>query len=497
LIPSGFLPWNTRLYLSPHTSQQPLVCRPPKSFLLVAAVFAAFALAIPVLLFYDTKHLESASDWWFVAAVSAIVAAPGLQIAWDTLHCRIVADVRGLTFYDLFRTRFVPWTTVQDYGFRACVGKSPMRKMESVLRIGGEWEEIPHSYLGRAELLEVIAKNATQSRSYEWKRLVELDDGVWPKVFEPSDSSGWAVLGYGLFLHVPLFLLCWLGRAWPIFFFYSPMLALLQWALYNRIKAYRSFLDRKIVVTREGLEYIRGAESLFIPWKEIESYHLELPTRSAHPKLCVSESQGHRIEYPRTYQLMVLVQDWATDASTTSWRYLHGEEEMIIGGAASLWAGGQIGIGPKIHHYRTLTVRVFFLLLISLTPIMASMPFLMKWADQDPLSRGDFLSALAFLLGLGIPTLVLLSTYYFASVRCEESGLRQIGLRDERFLRWDEIQEIKTSGLACVVIGKSKTIRFSSLLADFEGLKDEIERRSGLGWSEDVPRPTEASNDSI
>jgi hypothetical protein len=463
----------------------------------VGAFFAALALALPLLDFYDPKPSKSISDGLALIGLAAMFGVPALFIAWDTLHCRIVASAEGLTFYDFFKTRFVPWSAVRDYGYRPYTRKAASMKMEGVVLIEEEWREIPLRYVNYAELLEVIAQNAKQSRSCEWKRLGEVDDGKWPKTFELWAGSGWVVIGYGLLVHIPLLVLSWWGRALPLFFLYSPLLALVQWAMVEQIKATRPFLDRKIVARREGLEYIQGAQSTFIPWREIESYHLEVAPGNVAPKLAVIESQGRRIEFPVTPQLLLVVHDWAANASTENWRYLQGEDEMMIGGATSQWEGGHIGVGAKIYHCRTVLVRGLLILFIAMTLSMASMPFLMSWTAETPFSQEDLFSSLAFLFGLGIPSLFLLWTYYFASIRCEETGLRQRSLRGERFVRWDDIQRIKTSGPIYTVFGKTDTIRLSWFLADFQGLRNEIERRSGLEGSEDAPAQSEASNDSI
>lgn len=86
--------------------------------------------------------------------------------------------------------------------------------------------------------------------------------------------------------------------------------------------------------------------------------------------MCVIETRRIRIEFvtgiSNTKTLLSLVQNRAKNATTTKWLHLHGVDEDVLGGAASLYRGAMVGVGAKIHHYRTRTARVFLIFGVAL-----------------------------------------------------------------------------------------------------------------------------------
>jgi hypothetical protein len=175
--------------------------------------------------------------------------------------------------------------------------------------------------------------------------------------------------------------------------------------------------------------------------------------------------------------LRTLIEQRARNASTANWRYSNGADEDVLGGAASFYRGA-VGVGPKIHHYRTRTTRIFLIFGLALAGGML-VPILTGHMNGNgrPTSTGDVIFAVFYLGGM---TLGGLAAWFFASLRCEADGLRQNGVWGEQFLPWNQIKKFTFNGYFFTVSGNKKTIRFGVFLADSRGLKDEIERRSGV-----------------
>ena len=500
-------------------SEKPLVCRPEQGLWFLPVLLMGSALIMPVSIASGARPLTTQDDVWAGVFLVAMLGLPTLGMAWWLLHCRIVADARGLLFQGFFRRRFVAWNAVEDFELRLpAPNRSGLKAGSAYLHSGGKWRHIPDLYGPRQLLLDCIAREAKWARAKAWQLGETRDDGEWPKTFVYRDVSGWRLVAtYFLFTFTifgleffkaatygwaPLLAnlaLTWNGLspwgragfvALPFLLFGSFPLTIL--AQYPAIRARRASLNQKIVATRDGLTFHQNGAENFVFWEEISAYHLEPMAGHFAPARCVVETRRASFEFVsgvlNTKILQTLIQERARNAATSKWRYAGGADDDVLGGAASFYRGGSVGVGPKTYHYRTRTTRILLLFgLVACGALLIPIFTGRMTGNGRAASPADIALGIFFLvLVLGM-TLGGLAAWFFASLRCEADGLRQNSVWGERFLRWDEIERFTFNGHNFTVSGRKKAIRFGVSLADAQGLKDEIERRSGIvlnNWSQ-------------
>lgn len=473
-------------------------------------------LLIPVSIGSGARPLTPQDDIRAAVAMSAMFGIPALGMAYWLIHCRIVADARGLTFHNFFVRRVVAWPEIEDFELRIPTSnQSKTGVPRAFVKSGGQWRLLPEFYQSRQELRDCIEREAKWARAKSWQLGEIRDDGEWPKTFEYRDESGWKLVGVYLGMSLlffsqfftgaittgfaPIFAniaLIWSGLspwgralfvAMPLLLCGSTPLVFLVG--YPAIKARRRYLGQKVVASREGIALFRDARKISIAWDEITSYHLETLPGHFQPDLCVIEAEAKRIEFVTgirdTKSLLALVQNRAKNASTSKWLHKHGVDEDVLGGAASLYRGGNVGIGPKIHHYRNRTSRamlVFGLVLM----VGGAAPLVTGHRNNNgiPTTKADIVMGIFFLSCLIIPYALGLVGWLKSSLQCEENGLRHNSVWGERFLCWDEIEKLIFNGYYWVVSGQKSKIRFG-MVADYKGLCAEIEKRSGVECKRD------------
>lgn len=508
MIPSGFRLWNTRPLLTPQphiSSEPPLVCRPSKSLWALVLIFALCGIGLVALaLFQRVEQPPRRPDdfWGLIAFVVVILGLPSLALAWYLTRCRVVADDLGLTFHHFFSTQFVTWDAVEDYELRAKANQGNAEYPSGYVFVNGKWLSLgansPQVEFYEA-LLERVEAQAKWSRAKKWQLKEGRKDGEWPQIFGYKDTSGWKVFGIGALILTPLNLLtvstiisggAARGRslslydfAFPVFIqgiYYVPILAV--W--YLRALTIRQYLGQKIITTGEGISLQKDGVETFLPWGEVDSYYFQVIPGVLKPALAVVESRGRRIEFVSGIQradvLLRIIQANAHHATTDKWAYPHGSSE-IIGGAASLWESGQVGVGPKVYHYRTRGLRVMLwggcIIVVVLIALLVSVALGML---GEELSIGPMLlmipcSAVGGLWGF--------LEYHLTKVRVSDEGLTAESWRGKKFLKWQDIQEIRKGESGYIVKGQSGSLLIWSGMADIEGLKDEIEQHCGLKWS--------------
>jgi hypothetical protein len=489
--------------------EAPLVCRPNKGLwaLVVLAVLSGLAMIVVVAIQISRDPVASKrpDDIWVVTGfVLVFFGLPALGLAWSLLRCRMVMDDQGITFTHFFTTQFVPWQKVEDYELRLNAKQFVVKSRTGSVRVNGKWISLgvnngdADNYDARLQRVEAQAK---LSRARSWQLQEVREDGDWPKTFEYRDSSGWKLAGLSLL--IPLALCALIGLlAWSSaaesgrrpdlyrvaslvvqFFTIYPLMILSQ---YPAIRTRRRYLGQKIVVTLQGISLWKDGQETALLWDEVESYYLQSMPGILQPERSVIEGKGGRIEFVTgaswTRTLKLIVQNRARNAKTPKWEYQHGDSTEVLGGAASFWIGSEVGVGPKVYHYRTRSIRALLLLgsvivvAVSGVTVVANMGLL--GGSPKGFSPGDlvFLGPLSVGLGFGF------LRFLFAGVRCDADGLTVMNWRGKRFLAWSEVESIGKGDLGYVIKGRSASLRIWGDMADFAGLKAEIEKRTGLKW---------------
>lgn len=488
------------------------IARPYKDLWFLTAILAATGLGLPFFAPSQSNSVNPNAEALSRIGICLLFTLPAIFIAFYCIWCRIVAGSEGLTFRGLLGSRFIPWSAVEDYELRIpAPGQSKSGHPEPFLKVGGKWRKLNHIYKPQEALLERIAREAQWSRARSWQRQDVREDGDWPKTFSYPNESGWKLVGLSLLFFLAMFLqflvpalfrgvgvmvtnftmmwsaLSWWGRAGLVLVPLSlpASLCTVFWAQYPAILTRRRYREQKIVATHEGLTYTKDGVESFVRWDEIESYYLKTLPGNFQPLLYVVESRRLRIKFlagiTGDKSLRALVEHRANNAATKSWAHLDGADEDVLGGAASLWRGGNVGIGSRVYHYRTRSNRGLLFLGLVMSGLFCFQLSDGYLGNGKVMTRGDYWSGASMVVSLATITLFGWLGYLFASVQCEEDGLRQSGVSAERFIRWDQIGRFEMKGFWFVIGGRSNRIWVAVFIADRKGLAEEIEKRSGIG----------------
>ncbi|RYG75035.1 hypothetical protein EON80_01985, partial [bacterium] len=356
-----------------HTPPEPhLVSRPEKSEWFGLGFFWMMALACPVAFFFSDFRPDRLSDLLALIGFTLVFGIPALIGTWNNLHCRIEASEDGLTFQQFFTTEFVSWREVENFELRSASVVSNSKPPKAFVLARGQWRELPHGYHRCEELLSRIEREALWSESRQWKLGAFRYEGEWPRTFAYKDVSGWRIAVIPLLMAVGLAVAGWNKFVLPLWIVWA-MIALVCGIEYLHGKARQPFLNLKIVADETGLIALDRANEQAIAWAEIDAYYLEVLPGNFKPYLAVIEFRRARIEFifgiDETPELLGLVKSRATNARTIKWDFQHGADEYALGGVASLWEDGKIGVGPKIHHYRDRATRALCVLGLGITAV--------------------------------------------------------------------------------------------------------------------------------
>jgi hypothetical protein len=127
----------------------------------------------------------------------------------------------------------------------------------------------------------------------------------------------------------------------------------------------------------------------------------------------------------------------------------------------------------KTYHYRT-RKSVLFLLLCSLSLA----PMLLTPPGQN--SSDSPIPTYWYYLPTTVVLLAACLTFLSMKVQCGEGGIRQRSLWGKKYLPWLEIVKLESNDYCLIVTAHKGTLRIFRNLADYEGLKAEIQQRTKL-----------------
>ncbi|RYG69074.1 PH domain-containing protein [bacterium] len=493
--------------LLPNESNKPLMARPHPFLWMVVVLCLGMSLLMMGMEYWGPPRPKSRGDGWAVLMFGMVLGAPGLAALWWLLHCRIVADEKGLEFRGFFRNRFVAWTEVEDYEYRFShsMGETS-RQPFAHIKVGGTWLSIPKWYQGYDELLPVIQREARWSKASEWQNGVWRRDGDWPLVFSYQGPP--RIMKTMMRFAIPVLLLSQAmqfsePRVWANF---SSTWSVLPW--YGKIgfavmstfqiwfmivfvfgmtflmKGPKKFRNQKIIATPEGLTSQLDGNEVTLRWEDVQSYHREPVRRGVADTLLVVETRRQRIEFSRFITdvmiLQLLIQGWAKNAKNQEWAYLHGDNGDVIGGAVSLSPNREIGSIHKVHHFRTRSIRALLFLGWFMTALIGAGLVNYFLSSTTPMGIGDLVGNLFMFALVCVPSTLGLLTYLYGAVKCEADGLRKTGVWGEKFLPWGEIDKVRIENQWLVVSGEKKQMWIYGMVADSEGLIRDIEKATGL-----------------
>ena len=419
---------------------------------------------------------------------------PALVAAWLMLRLRIVAGERGLEFRGAFATRFTAWRDLEDYELRA----SPQVATSRLTWIcaGGKWRQISQFYAPLQALRARIQTEARWSRTQLWQFNIERDDALKePKTYAYRDPTGgkmfgWVAVGlslcvvlvsdgFGLWATTPGFrgdaLEKW-GRIATIFL---PLL-LAHYAIFRTRKRQNA---PPIRADQNGLSLVDAPTPTHIAWDEITDYGIEDPKGAVTMPQYVVEGTGKRLFFQREItdfgELQALICALAINASSCEWLHRESTDKDILGGEPSLWPGGVAGVGRKIYHYRTRTLRALLFLGSSIV-LICVVPLIVAFTSGNYANRlGDQIGVTLSMAIIGFVTGLGWLAFWRASIQTDENGVLHRNIWGERFLPWDEIEAFTFNGYFYALKGARATIRYGLVAAE-QSLRAEIEARTGL-----------------
>ena len=485
--------------------QTPIIARPLKDFFVIIGFWIVVGIGLSLavwLIPIEPTRPDSLTVAQALASLAFVFLLPGAFMLWLMRRLRLVADARGLTIYRAFKTQFIGWHEIEDYELRAAPQAATAR--ESWIRAHEKWQRLPQLHANLDALRARIQREATSSHAREWQLNIARDDAHnWPKTYvyrDPSGRKGFATIIALLLLYVGLTLgrtspatsidiirdiwnnLEWWGRlgfaAMPLIGLGVVALLLLpQFAIMRAKKT----LGRQIIRADQiSLTLLDGDAQTRIEWSEITDYYFEDASGPITLHQCVAQSASERIvfrlEIDNYGELKALIRVRAVNAKSRDWRALESADSDTLGGENSLWLGGVAGIGRKVYHYRTRTMRAIIGLgaAILCVLVFGSVSSMLRrgWNSQD------IWVLLIFVVPVAIATILGALAFRFSSIQTDENGLFQRGIWGARALRWDEIEAFYYQGYFYEVKGQSTIIRYSDVAAR-KILQDEIEARSG------------------
>ena len=446
------------------------------------------------------------NEFWGLQAVAFVLFhGPSAFGLWWILRARIFVDDEGIYFRGPFRTRFVAWGQIEDFGWDC----SNSRMWMAMLCIGGKKKQLLRLYKGFDELREIVAERAVNAPSRTWKLVGARDCDAWPQTFIYRDTPNWKIAGifFGMTALLALQLTggspteVWgtLEQMWDalevggriafigvLLFKLLTLPAIMTLTTCLGLRTKRRFLEQSIVASREVLEQWNGPSRRVCAWEDVERFELEQVKGMVQLPLCVVWARGQRFDWHSGIEqgrlLKSIVQQKATNAQTTDWKYPSGADQDILGGELSLWPSGVVGVGAKRYHYRTRTCRaLLFLGWAVLSVVIFSYVFS---ALQGRLTSGDIpIPEMLGALLLFSPVMVLsgfgLRAYFASWLERDEDGLHHTSIFGKRELRWDEIRRVQLNEYFLEIRGDKTKIRVGPV-ADQEHLLGDIERQSGV-----------------
>lgn len=441
---------------------------------------------------HDSKRHAAPDLWIGLTALFTLFVLPCFIMLWLMRRLRIVAEVQGLWIYGAFTTQFIAWRDIEDYELRPAPNAATAHG--SWIRHDGKWRRLPQFYTNTEVLRAHIQNEATASRARDWQLSVARDDAEnWPKTYAYRDPSGgkmFAIVAAGLLFICAMLATNSFGLSTTpkpdgdAIEKWGRIAALLLPLLFIHYAIMRSTKRRgahTIRADQNALTLVCGENPTRVAWDEISDYFIEDVKGAATLPQYVLEGAGERIVFRQEItnfgELKALITARAVNAKSREWRHHESADSDTLGGAQSLWRGGVAGVGRKIYHYRTRTLRamlvlgVFFMSVFLISYICSS-----HWRTRD---ISDLVAWVLIFLPISVITVSGALAFWHTSIQTDENGITHRNIWGERTLNWGEVESFSFNGHFYTLKGKNTTIRYW-LVAAGESLQAEIEARAGL-----------------
>ena len=467
-----------------------VVCRPDKGCWAFVVIFGFVGLLMPLLALFAAPH--DATLWCMTGLAFASFGVPAVLFAIWIVRGYVIADNAGLRCRGLGGWRTTPWDGISDYCEKVPSAKSHSRWYVVEVQCGKL--TLRGDYWSKADVMcAVIAQRSTAARAKKWAVLGTRPELDWPRTFDYDNAENrstkvfirvtalffaglavWLVtqscrnfslgLGWGL-ASVGLALL--LGMA--LLLFVSFPLLMVQDTERRRTQS--------IMVSHEGLLYSDGGQRITMLWEEIADYSLKgFGIWQSISQYHIGGRKNAIIFTPAIHESHILksiISDNAVNVPAKSW---YASYDDVLGGKASRWSSGSEGVGERVYHYRSRSLRAMLLF----PTVLAFVPLLLvPLASMGLMPKPNWVPDTLF-CGFALWGWW---RYSVAHIQVDASGITQRAIFGHRRLRWEQVEYFYMSGSDGPftfgnVVGAGTRIRFWIGIADLEELKAEIARRA-------------------
>jgi len=433
-----------------------------------------------------------------------------LAIVWGKRGA-IVADEVGLRWRGLGAWKCVSWGEVSDYYARRSGQNASETAIAAVIETASGRINFGSPWTDCKPLQEAVERQATAAAAREWGlRGTRLCD-PWPRRFGyDTFSNRWSPR-----------LLLKLSLLFVVYALVQPALsltglaALLGWrmtlmtaALYLLLtlplavmllvrplldfRAVQKRMGERVTLNPEGLVFEDGTRRVDARWDEVTGYGI------AAGKYTV-ETGGGAFDFLGSIGSGLLLREnirlYATQAADTEWKAPLGVD--ALGGEEARWSGGQVGVGARVFHYRTRSVRGVLLFCLVLFLVCCATMTIIQLSNVS--GSGSFVSQTALFVSMGFFWFLYGWRYFcVAGVHLDEDGLTQISPFGQTRLAWAQVRDFwvifnsegKVTGYR--VEGRDgRRVRFGQTIVEREELKAEIARRAAhcgrTEWGKRLP----------
>lgn len=460
-------------------------CRPDKATWLLALIFGGGGGCGLALL---PSSLPSQNDW-MNDILFAICLAIGVGLAVYLLRAVVLADAQGLRWRGLGRWHAAAWADITDYHERWPSNKQ--RVVLTVVEAGQEKLALRGDLWSHTDALRnSISERATAADCQTWEVWGTRPDRDWPHTFDyhTSDNRMMPVL-CGLFVALLLMLLfnAWhgitrtfmqLGTGWGLtscavlLFGLLPM-TLMGYLVFRSAEDLRQRRRDTITVSLKGIHYECEGICLDSSWADIQDYQLLPRVGLSVAAACLVTTRQGSFSFTASLSsfrvLQKVIADHATAATSQKW---DSAEQEMLGGGGSRWSSGCEGVGERVFHYRSRTVRALLLLptFLALLPLLG-----LVLAQAGLVAQGPPWS---FAVLVWAVTLWCWWRYQAACIQVSATEIAQRTSWGWRYLRWEQVERFTLRDDFGILVGGRTRIRFWISIADAEELQSVIIRRA-------------------
>jgi len=462
--------------------------------LLGVSAFAFWVMA-------SLPELSGLSRWGAAAIASGPFFLLGAAMVVRQQRTRIVAGTEGLRWRSLGRWRRAGWDEVTDYYYLAGLEGTPnqweVETLAGTLKFGTD--------ITRGDALRAaIVQRATHARARSWGQKGVRAEDPWPRHYGyRSARADWVAVrvASSAMIACACAVLCWLVPTtlstaaeigWPLAVTQAlvglliiGVMVVMAMALVPAVKETRRRHGESISVDQDGILFHCEGEQVAARWDEVSDY-FTTPSRGwiKDGGRSVVVTRNGTIDFTPALHwsahLREIIRLNATAATAKEWSL---ETPERLGSDELCWTSECPGVGQRIFHYRTRTNRTG--LAVIATPWLG---FVLGAAtaplrDVEP---GYLVWTLTTCAASTVLLLWAIWIYHSAAILIDEYGITQRAWNGPRFLRWEEIEELRESGSqstdVATLVAKGKRLRFRLSVADAPELKAEIAARTGKPW---------------